>query len=114
MPKHRPDSYLRTLRKKAGLSVPEFAALTGFVKQTISKYELNQIPPSSKLIIACELLFGVRYDALFPAFCETIEDDIGARARRLDRKLEGRDDARSKKVLAFLSAMAKRRSPENV
>ena len=114
MPKRRPDSYLRTLRKKAGLSIPEFAKLTGFVKQTISKYELDQIPPSGKLIIACELLFGVRYNELFPAYYEALEDRIGAQARMLDRKLEGREDARSRKVLAFLSGMANRRRSEDV
>jgi transcriptional regulator with XRE-family HTH domain len=114
MPKRRPDSYLRTLRMKAGLSIPEFAKLTGFAKQTISKYELNQIPPSGRLILACELLFGVKYSKLFPSYSEAIEDDIGARARVLDRKLEGRDDARSQKVLAFLSEMANRRHSENV
>jgi transcriptional regulator with XRE-family HTH domain len=108
MPKRRPDSYLRTLRKSSGLSIPEFAGLTGFAKQTISKYELEQIPPSARLIVACELLFGRRYVELFPAFCEMVEDEIGARARLLDRKLAGKTDARSRKVLAALSGMAKR------
>jgi transcriptional regulator with XRE-family HTH domain len=114
MPKRRPDNYLRTRRMQTGLSVREFAKLTGYAKQTISKYELGQIPPSARLIVVCELLFGLRYQDLFPKYCEAVEDALGTSASALDRKLAGRKDARSRKVLALLSAMAKRNFPNEI
>lgn len=94
---------------QAGLTVREFAKLAGYAKQTISKYELGQLPPSARLLAVCEILFGLRHHDLFPTFYEMVEDELGARARVLDCKLAGRNDARSQKVLRLLSAMAKRR-----
>jgi transcriptional regulator with XRE-family HTH domain len=97
----------------SGLSIPEFAKLTGFAKQTISKYELNQIPPSGRLIIACALVFGASAFNLFPSYCEIVEDDIGIQALELSRTLEA-ESARSEKVLAFLSEIANRPKPNGL
>ncbi len=108
MSKRRPVNYLHTEIIKNGLSGAEFAMLAGFAKQTISKYGLGQMPPSARLLFACELLFGRPYYELFPQYFETIEDELGAEVLALTRKLERRDDASARKALKALGKVPSR------
>ena len=115
MSKRRPKNYLSTELKKSGLSGPEFAKLVGCVKQTISRYALDQSPPSVGLLFVCELLFGRPYYELFPDFFEVIEDELGAAVLALTRQLERRDDASARKALKVLGQVpARMKFPKDV
>jgi DNA-binding XRE family transcriptional regulator len=105
MPRQRPRIYLRTFRRKAGLTQSELGALVGVSKKTISKYELEERKPSANLILACEIIFDARASAVFPFFCKAIQDVLGARALALHDRLQGRTDEYSRRKLAMLAEL---------
>jgi len=99
----RPKSYLRTERLRHALSQEEIASLLGLSKDAISKYELNQRPISAKIIIAGEVLFGMRASALFPHLYKELQDGIGRRSAKLLAKIAYRNDRSSQKKRRLLS-----------
>jgi transcriptional regulator with XRE-family HTH domain len=59
-------NYLRTYRKKAGLSQRDVAVLLGSSDPTrISRYELNKREPDVGVVLAFEIIFSVPASVLF-------------------------------------------------
>lgn len=77
-------SYLRTHRKKSGLSQCEVAELLGLnSSQTISRYESLARIPSLRTALAFQVLFGAFPHRLFPALHTDVTKLTLARLRSL-------------------------------
>lgn len=73
------SNYLRTYRKRSGLTQEELARLFGCQSgQIVSRYEHNVREPNLRAIFAFQIVFGITADKLFPR--------IYAQAENLARK----------------------------
>jgi DNA-binding XRE family transcriptional regulator len=103
-----PRTYLRTRRQESGLSQKNLAMLVGLHRDSICDYEREKYPIPAKLIVAGEIIFGVRAHELFPAFYKAVQDEIGANAVTLYERLANKKDAASRKKRALLEAIPNR------
>ena len=104
----RLPNYLKTHRKRAGLSQDEVALLLGCKSGAkVSRYERLARRPSLETAFAYEALFGVPARELFAGVYEKVEEDIRKRARALAWKLNAKDQDRTvRRKLATLQAMS--------
>ena len=101
MPKSLFPNYLRTIRKRSGLSQDEVAFLLGSPSGGIvSRYERFNRLPSIETACAYEALFGNPVRELFAGVFQKASEKIAKRAQLLARKLEGRapDGAMARKL----------------
>ena len=91
---HKLQNYLRTFRKRAGLSQDEVAFLLGCQSGAkVSRYERFSRKPSLETALAYEVLFGVSGRELFAGIFQKVEEKTKKRAQLLVRKLgEGKRD----------------------
>ena len=81
---HRLDNYLRTYRKRAGLSQDEVAFLLGSRSGTkVSRYELFRRLPTLETALALEVIFGVPVRDLFAGLHDRAARAAASRARVL-------------------------------
>lgn len=81
-------NYLRTYRKRAGLSQDEVAFLLGCQNGTkVSRYENFARQPSFETAIAYEVIFGAAARELFAGAYQKVEKTIIKRTQLLARKL---------------------------
>lgn len=103
-------SYLRTHRKRGGLTQDEMAFLLGCQSGTkISRFERLARQPNLKTALACQVILGVPAHELFPGMFAEVEKTVAERARQLSSRLQaqragGRSGFRHK--LAILRAIA--------
>ena len=101
------ENYLKTYRRRSGLSQDEMAFLLGSASGTkVSRYESRVRRPTLETALAYEAIFQVPASALFAGLYQKVEKEIIARAQLLARKLEGSE--RSKATLhkmALLDAL---------
>ncbi len=77
-------NYVRTHRKRSGLSQRDLAFLLGLQSsQMISRYEKSIRTPSLKIIIAASLLFDAPPGDLFPGLAREVELLLISRAKTL-------------------------------
>ena len=82
------DNYLRTYRKRFGLSQSEMAFLLGCASGAkISRYERNARRPGLDTLLAYERIFGVSIRDLFAGVDEKVGAITEKRARILARRL---------------------------
>ena len=83
-------NYLKTFRKRSGLSQRELALLLGCKHGSkVSRYERNERLPSPRTLIGYEIVFRKQtLRTLFKGVCEEITPGIKDRARRLSRDLD--------------------------
>src|SRR5262245_35282653 len=82
------ENYLRTYRKRIGLSQAEVGVLLGCQNGTkVSMYERSARKPSLQTLFAYEVLFGVPARALVAGAYQKVAKKISKRAQRLTRKL---------------------------
>jgi len=75
--------YLKTYRKRAGLTQKQLALLLGVgCDTTISKLERRAREPNLKIAVGCQILFGVRAEDIFPEVFSRIGQEIETRARQ--------------------------------
>jgi transcriptional regulator with XRE-family HTH domain len=85
---HKLENYLRTYRKRSGLSQDEVAFLLGSQSGTkVSRYERFSRRPSLETLFAYEMVFGARARELFAGAYQKVERRILSRAQLLTRKL---------------------------
>ena len=101
-------SYLRTYRKRAGLTQDEMAYLLGWKSGSIvSRYERLSRRPDLEAALGYQLIFGVPAPDLLPGIQAELEEVITKRAGLLAEKLEAvAPGTRTKRKLAFLTALA--------
>ena len=81
-------SYLRTHRKRGGLSQDEMAFLLGYQSGTkISRFERQARQPNLETVIACQVVFGIPAHKLFPGVFAEVEKTVTERARQLSDRL---------------------------
>src|SRR5207245_5960688 len=103
----RLPNYLKTYRKRAGLSQDEVAFLLGCRSGAkVSRYERLARRPSLETAFAYEAVFGVPARELFAGVFEKVEGQIKKRARVLAGKLGVTETDRTiRRKLASLNAM---------
>src|SRR3954454_6389361 len=106
-------NYLRTYRKRTGLSQTEMAFLLGCANGAkVSRYEHGARRPNLATALACEVILRVALPELFAGMYHDVEKQIGLRAVRLLRQMESapsRDPRRLQKI-AILRAMRQGKS----
>lgn len=87
MARRKLQNYLRTYRKRFGLTQKEVAYLLGCTKAAkVSRYECFARLPSLKTALAYEAVFGVPVAELFAGIYQDIERATSRRARVLAHK----------------------------
>ena len=85
---HKLENYLRTYRKRSGLSQDEVGFLLGCQKGTkVSRYERFARKLSLETLFAYEVVFGAFARDLFANAYQKVEKRISNRAQLLTRKL---------------------------
>jgi transcriptional regulator with XRE-family HTH domain len=102
------DLYVRSARLAAGLSQRELGDLLGFGEDFVRKCELGQRAPTIRFVLGCEIIFGRRPVELFPKLVQTLQEEIGTQAAKLDAQLRDRSDAASLKKNELLISMVRR------
>ncbi len=105
---HKLNNYLRTYRKRAGLSQAEVAFLLGGQSGTkVSRYERAARQPTLQTALAYEVIFAIPVRALFAGMCHKVEQPIVKRAQVLARKLNtAKPDRLTTRKLQVLQAVA--------
>jgi len=108
-------SYLRTYRKRGGLSQDEMAFLLGCQSGAkISRFERLARQPNLETALACQVVFGVPARELFPGMFAEVEETVTERARKLLGRLRaerGQDHSRLRRKLAILNTIAGQKGP---
>lgn len=101
------SNYLRTHRKRAGLSQDDVAFLLGCQSGTkVSRYERFVRQPSLETVFACEVIFGVPARELFAGLFDQVEHRTKRQAKRLIRRLSRRlDEPAVRDKIRALSAL---------
>lgn len=106
MARKLPD-YLRSERRRAGLSQEDIAALLGSGVLAISRYEGRKRIPPLEIALAYQAVFGTPVAELFPGRYQEIVKQVRARARSrsgtLDRATNGRHLGRRKESLQSIT-----------
>ena len=85
---HSLDNYLRTYRRRSGLSQDEVAFLLGTrCGSKVSRYEHYARQPALETVIAYEVIFQAPVGELFAGIYEKVERRVLGRARLLAKKL---------------------------
>lgn len=96
--------YLRSHRKRLGLSQDELAWLMGSASGSkVSKYERFTREPSLKAVLAYEIVFGVPARELFAGVFEAVRMVTSRHARSLIKRLER--DGQSTETAVKLAAL---------
>jgi len=89
MPTHKLENYLRTHRKRSGLTQREIAFLLGCRNGAqVSRYEKRRRVPPLQVALACEAVFGIPVSELFAGMRQVAGKEIGKRLLALKSKLE--------------------------
>ena len=109
MATHKLENYLRTYRKRSGLTQREVAFLVGCRNGAqVSRYEKRRRLPPLRTALACEAAFGVPVSELFAGLREAAGKTVGERLGALKSKLEtgaaqGRDARLAAQKLRWLA-----------
>ncbi len=86
--KQRMHNYLRTYRKRAGLTQDEMTQLLGCQSGTkVSRYERLSRKPNLETAFACQVIVGIPAHELFPGVYKEVEILTKKRVQELSEKL---------------------------
>jgi DNA-binding XRE family transcriptional regulator len=105
---HLTPNYLKTHRRRWGLTQAELANLLGVSASLISRCELGERQPSLSLALGYQVIFGPPPAELAPRLYEALEDQVMARAAELSIHLEADDSKAADQKRRLLEAMAQR------
>ncbi len=108
MPKKSLNNYIRTYRRRAGLSQDEVAFLLGGENgATISRHEYGKRLPPLDTALGYGVIFDVSVAELFRGEYEIITQAISERARQFVKRLEeARPHPRNNKKLELVAPLA--------
>jgi hypothetical protein len=102
-------NYLGAHRKRWALSKQELAHLIGYrARDPVTRCETSQRDPTIRLVLGCEVVFGLQARAIFPALYARIEDIVMERAAALDASLWGQEDPAAERKRELLKQMVER------
>ncbi|PYS88773.1 MAG: hypothetical protein DMF64_19720 [Acidobacteria bacterium] len=107
MARQKLQNYLRTHRKRSGLSQKEVGFLLGCKSSAkVSRYERFSRQPTLKNVFAYELIFGTPARELFAGVFQCVEEETLHRVQLLSHKLQqAKLNQRAKRKLEFLHAI---------
>jgi len=89
MATQRLENYLRTHRKRSGLTQREIAFLLGWkTAGSLGRYEKRRRLPPLKTALACEEIFGISVGELFAGMRQEVGKDISKRRVQLRARLQ--------------------------
>ena len=88
MENQRLGNYLRTHRKRAGLSQHTLATVLGLSEHQLSRYERMQTLPPLVTALAFEFIFGISVSELFAGLHDTVQCDVEGRLHKLETALQ--------------------------
>jgi transcriptional regulator with XRE-family HTH domain len=89
MATHKLENYLRTYRKRSGLTQGDVAFLAGCRNGAqVSRYEKRRRLPPLRTALACEAIFGVPVSELFAGLRESASKEIAQRLLELRSRLQ--------------------------
>jgi DNA-binding XRE family transcriptional regulator len=95
------EHYLRTCRKRSGLSQGEVAYLLGSSTRTkVSRYERGRYVPTLRTALVFEALFGTPVSEIFAGLHQSAEKELRRRARALASVLRTYDGKRNPRLNA--------------
>lgn len=103
-----PASYLRSHRKRSGLSQKEVADLLGYLHEgEISRHERLTTVPPFHIALAYQALFRVPVSEIFPGRYETAKHEVEARLEKMvedlhQRTAKGREAAMIARKLEWI------------
>lgn len=102
------ENYLKTYRRRSGLSQDEIAFLLGSSSGSkISRYERRARRPPLETALACEAIFHVPTRDLFAGLYRKVEKATQSQARLLTKRLDGASpDRTTARKLAVLRSLA--------
>ena len=105
----RAHNYLRTYRRRVGLSQDDVSALLGSENGSmVARYELFTRAPSLEAALSYSVIFGVPPEELFAGLYEKVERRILRRAKKLSGELATAPNQRSlPERMAALKAIAR-------
>ena len=111
----RLENYLRTYRKKAGLSQRDIGVLLAYSGDAISRYEQSTTMPPLFAAIAYEIIFQTPVSVLFPGIRDAAKSAITDRLRKLEEELQAQHGkgARATRVSQRLAWLAERGNVED-
>lgn len=84
-----PLCYLRTHRRKWGLSQKDLARLIGTIGcAQLSRYENSKRAPRIEVALACQVIFGVIPSIMFLDTYASVEEEVMRNMARMDEALE--------------------------
>lgn len=102
-------NYMRTHRKRWGLTQKELARLIGVKSGTqVSRYERLLRKPKLHIALACQVIFGELPHRVFPKHFEKVEEGVIERGYELYQELENSETKTAKRKLVLLSDMLRR------
>jgi transcriptional regulator with XRE-family HTH domain len=112
----RLPNYLKSHRKRSGLSQDEVAFLLGCASGAkVSRYERMVRQPTLETALACEAVYGVPVRTLFAGVYEKVEATIHQRAQALAGTLSAaKPDRFTRQKLAGLAATTSAAKPEPI
>ena len=100
MTSHRLQNYLRTYRRKSGLTQQEVAFLLGRKNGAqLSRYEKRQHLPPLRTALACEAIFHVPVAKLFGGVNDGVNREVSERIETLGTRLQDRRNHGRHKLL---------------
>lgn len=108
-----PQNYLRTYRKKAGLSLEELAFLVGVEFQRAWDYEHSRYTPSLPLLLAYQQVLRVPIEKLYPDVNEQTTRLVRERVPLLREKLAATQGAKNEAKLNYFQQLTTNENSEN-
>ena len=102
-------TYLKTYRKRSGLTQREVGFLLGWKKgERLSRYEKQRVTPSLRVALACAAIFRVSLRKLFPGISDPIAREVSSRIDALlnvlrKKNTQGKDARLVARKLSWLS-----------
>jgi transcriptional regulator with XRE-family HTH domain len=95
----RLDNYLRTYRRRTGLTQNEVAFLLGFENRTaVSRYEKRHRLPPLETALACEIILGAPVSELFAGIRQGLQRTIRKRVSKLEDRWQQLPPAKGSKA----------------
>jgi transcriptional regulator with XRE-family HTH domain len=105
----RLKTYLRTFRRRWGLTQTELAFLIGIKSNTlVSRFEELKRTPSLSASFACEIIFDASPIELFPGLFDDVQEAVYLRANELYEELQGSSSKATRTKLDFLESVLSR------
>jgi transcriptional regulator with XRE-family HTH domain len=105
-------NYLRTCRKRGGLTQDEMAFLLGCQSGTkVCRYERLSRDPNLEIVFAYQAIFGILPHELVPGIYKKVEHTVAERAGELSKKLDAEGPCANHKIQVLQAIASGKATP---